>query len=563
MSKFNILHLKNTTLKKGCHRPCLHKKNQHFVHSLNVCKLMPNLSMLIESVTQYHPVVIRQNGKEGAFLAVKRLYDGLIEFEPDVLYIGKMSDLADDTLPPQIKNIILISENLIADTFQDADANVINIAQNVDPNIIAALIEAMLIKYHRFMEHSSTLLNAAIKSRGIQDILDCGYKIFNNPIFVVDSAYKLVAVIKGGEVHDEPLKDLIQCGFFTQSHIQLIKKNDIHKKILSSNSPVKIEKDDYFFYARIVSNINIENKSIGHLGVIFENDRKIDDFDIDLMAKLRDVLALEMEKSSFIRNTKGLEYEFFIADLLDGMNADAVWIMDRMKSFGLKENCHNYVINIDPSKSNEIVSLSLLRKEVENILSDSKPLIYHDKLVIFISRDASDPTLKQALAGLAEICKHNQLYGAMSNCFSSLAKLEPYYKQTLKIIDLGTKLGMPPTLFQFRDFIQWYIYDISVQTDDVMTCCHPDAKTLYKFDLENNTNYLQTIYHFLINERNILLTAKAMYLHRNSLKYRLKKIDEIVHMDFENYIDRQWIISSIRLLDYKSKLNKLNSSSII
>ncbi len=51
---------------------------------------------------------------------------------------------------------------------------------------------------------------------------------------------------------------------------------------------------------------------------------------------------------------------------------------------------------------------------------------------------------------------------------------------------------------------------------------------LLAYDAENNENLAETLETYLDNDRNIAISAQKMYLHRNTLKYRLKKIEEIL-----------------------------------
>ena len=51
---------------------------------------------------------------------------------------------------------------------------------------------------------------------------------------------------------------------------------------------------------------------------------------------------------------------------------------------------------------------------------------------------------------------------------------------------------------------------------------------LYIFRQARKTEYLITIASYLQNKCSISATAAALYMHRNSLQYRIKKIEELL-----------------------------------
>lgn len=57
---------------------------------------------------------------------------------------------------------------------------------------------------------------------------------------------------------------------------------------------------------------------------------------------------------------------------------------------------------------------------------------------------------------------------------------------------------------------------------------------LQEFDLENGENLTETLQVYLENDKNIGISAQKMYLHRNTFKYRLNKIEEILLCDLSD-----------------------------
>ena len=63
---------------------------------------------------------------------------------------------------------------------------------------------------------------------------------------------------------------------------------------------------------------------------------------------------------------------------------------------------------------------------------------------------------------------------------------------------------------------------------------HPALSVLGRYDRKNHTELKKTLKEYLNCERNYVKTAARLYIHRNSLLYRLKRIEELTDIDLEN-----------------------------
>jgi PucR family transcriptional regulator, purine catabolism regulatory protein len=89
--------------------------------------------------------------------------------------------------------------------------------------------------------------------------------------------------------------------------------------------------------------------------------------------------------------------------------------------------------------------------------------------------------------------------------------------------------------------------------------------TIYEHDRMHGTSYIVTLENFFSNNLNISETAKAMFLHRNTLIYRIDKIKEILNSDLKNseeLLQLQLALKIFRLLNknfQQASSNEINS----
>jgi DNA-binding PucR family transcriptional regulator len=77
----------------------------------------------------------------------------------------------------------------------------------------------------------------------------------------------------------------------------------------------------------------------------------------------------------------------------------------------------------------------------------------------------------------------------------------------------------------------------------------PELEVLREHDREKGTQYFETFRTYLLQERDIPRTAKALIIHRTTLLYRLEKIHALIHTDLEDPWQRMYITLSLWILE--------------
>ena len=67
---------------------------------------------------------------------------------------------------------------------------------------------------------------------------------------------------------------------------------------------------------------------------------------------------------------------------------------------------------------------------------------------------------------------------------------------------------------------------------------------LTSYDQEHHTEFYGTLKAYLQNERSLVRTAAALGLHRNSLLYRVKRLEELVDANLEDPMVRLHLLLS-------------------
>lgn len=76
---------------------------------------------------------------------------------------------------------------------------------------------------------------------------------------------------------------------------------------------------------------------------------------------------------------------------------------------------------------------------------------------------------------------------------------------------------------------------------------HPAVPGLAQYDKDHKTQYLLTLKAFLRNERSFTRTADELFIHKNTVLYRISKTEEMYYIDLSDPDEREYLAASLRL----------------
>lgn len=80
---------------------------------------------------------------------------------------------------------------------------------------------------------------------------------------------------------------------------------------------------------------------------------------------------------------------------------------------------------------------------------------------------------------------------------------------------------------------------------EILEYCNNRLKSLEEYDHVNGTFLQDTLIEYYMNGFNVGKTAEALFIHRNSLQYRLKKIEEILEMGLDDAMEYLDLVNCI------------------
>lgn len=149
--------------------------------------------------------------------------------------------------------------------------------------------------------------------------------------------------------------------------------------------------------------------------------------------------------------------------------------------------------------------------------------------------------------------RQNKAYMGISLLFGDITKLYVGYRQAEAASKLGQRRDPDGTAYFYS---KYYLEDMLEHYSDTMPL--EDTYTHYLDRLMDDNNSvcsnIKLLYYFLCSERNISLTAKHVHMHRNSVIYRIQKIQDILALDLDDPDVRLRLMISFKILEITGRI---------
>ncbi|RNF39030.1 PucR family transcriptional regulator [Planococcus salinus] len=138
--------------------------------------------------------------------------------------------------------------------------------------------------------------------------------------------------------------------------------------------------------------------------------------------------------------------------------------------------------------------------------------------------------------------------GSSGTIYHSFDRAETSYQQALKVLKL--KEQFPEDLQKVFHYHQLGIFqylDAILKEKKTSPYEHPAITKLENYDRLHNTNFLETLEVFVQHDSNAHEAARLLFVHVNTLNYRLKRIREIGDLDLKNAYEKMAVLVDLKI----------------
>jgi hypothetical protein len=166
--------------------------------------------------------------------------------------------------------------------------------------------------------------------------------------------------------------------------------------------------------------------------------------------------------------------------------------------------------------------------------------------------------------GLERWLKERSCILCVGNATRDMSMMRTGYLLLHQLLRLGKLLRRPEEyILRLEDYQTMLILDDCAREyvrqhdhQDLCYLAHPALIHICRYDAKYGANLREVLYQYLRFGGNMQRTAEALYMHRNTVLNKLKKIEEIIPLDLSDGIFCQQLLLSCQLLEYMEKVLK-------
>ena len=397
------------------------------------------------------------------------------------------------------------------------------------------------------------LLCSLPHAASLHQLCDLAYQIMGNPMFISDLAHTIVAYTQCAQIDDPVWQENIVNSRLERTTAQQDREvSAAHGASSGEHRPVLVE-DSHLPFPRIIKLLTNKGQAMGVM-VITAYVTPFREGDIELAELISSFVEPKLIESRFFASGNPQTVENFFIKLLSGMRFSPDRVAKRLDILCYQRRAYTYVLSIRSLDDEEYPGHS----GIESILAQLRSLgtcrafFYDNAIACVWESDEDIMDWPRQIPALEELLRNEKLVAGVSRRIDSLHELSDYYLQAQAAADCGLRLGRPDRFFCF-DKLSSFIMFSRLPPGDLERVCHQRIAELGAYDSAHGTELCVTLQVYLEQARSLAKTAELLYIHRNTVRYRIRKCMELMNTDFEDGSEIFSYILSLRIIEYQKK----------
>ncbi len=475
--------------------------------------------------------------------------------QKDILYFGRAADclaLSPEAIRP-LHLVVTGSQTDIQALSRRCEGLCIWLA---DSELLNCLFNDMLTFFTTLSDWSAQADVLIAQREPLQNLLNISEDLLKNPVVMWDSSFKLV-MRPTFRVPEIPIvQEWVDSGSIPGPYVeQFIASGYLRRYkdfLVSSLEPRQMT--DYPFELRVFferrHHVLVMAQYYVHEPVSLAQKELLGMFE----DKIDQYFATDRQIADSNQN---LIYEPFLRDLIHGALGEAD-IRDKLEYIHMpyEDKYVLYAVTID--EYSKPVS-SYVRKAMKTIFPVSHAVDEAGTIYLLNRRESDDPEdLEYRTRNLNDLMNATGCRCGVSRPVPNLVAVQYAAQQCLAALTVGRIIQPEARCWYYRDL---YIYDMLLTYIGKMggspeSILYPTLQDLIANDARNDSDNLRLLTVFLDYSKNITNTAKEMFLHRNTIIYRIERIEKILNASLDDPGTRLDLLLSLKCLELQKHLEE-------
>lgn len=503
-----------------------------------------------------HHIYAELNNLNNPFFETLRLFSRHTAPSPSTLYLA-LSPSAEAEAARALTGVKNCGLICYSGTSIPSGIPVLVFMESAAPEIIFEQVSSIFLCFQKW---SNKVSQYVLEKRPLSDIFSLLSEVTPNPWWLADTSFRIPVISQNKDFED---MSIIWKNQYTAKHLSIDVILDLAESgeldLINSKKNAFIPNTQVFNIPYVTKNLYSSRGLIAHFFIIGLYN-KLGTYEVEIAEFFGNLISSLLKGDNEYLPTRGRYYDNYFIDLLENKiesEDDTALIQKVFASLEWTMEQQYMILIFSSRKHNE--TASIVNNLQLNVLESSYPcraFIYQEKIVVILNVSLtsyfSDDNCCDSL--LCEIQKTSSNFGSFISysepfyIHEGLDEVPRYYKQAKAALAWGIRNNL--VICGYKEVAINELCDKLTSQHMEWIFLHPAIDILFTYDMENGTDLCKSLLYYLIYEQNTVRTAKALYIHRNSLIYRIDKIRELTDLDLNDVHNRIRIILSLIHIGY-------------
>lgn len=362
--------------------------------------------------------------------------------------------------------------------------------------------------------------------QGMQLILDRASAFLGNPLFLLDQTFHLLSQTPHPfALKNRILEEEMSLGHLLPESIRQIRRTKILDKILASRGPYVWQVPQGLTFAACP--IRYGHIVLAYM-ILVKTETPLSSRDLLFLKQFEKLVACEMMKDSTLCLTNG-GYRY--AEVLDNLVSGRENHQDipaYLASLGYTLKSETTLLLISPNRGSreDTYAFHQVGNQLERLLGHGMYLIQNHAILYMY--DSDQPLSQSRREEISEMLSSSHLACGISSTRTGLFSLPRQKEEAVMALRLGRKLDPGKNLYRYTEYQAFHAVSLARPAISTETLAQGLAAKLINYDKKYHTSLIRTLGTWLMEGGNLHHTASRLYIHENTLRYRLKKIESMI-----------------------------------
>ncbi len=386
-------------------------------------------------------------------------------------------------------------------------------------------VKTSLLEFRNKMHQQ--LLELLLEGTDVNKFVHSIASLVNAPVLLLNNDFEYV----GSSLHNE--------------HKISIQHKAYNSDASKSTFSVQVDDTVYDKNDLFIQCIFAGGNDYGFLVILLEKEKNLTEDLIIAIEQASFIIAFLFQTEQTLLQKERNHLSSFVRDIFHNQYTSQTEMIEKAKVFRWNLQFPLVLVSIKTNEKDSEKKLAIFHKMLDSGLievsaskmvdvpiENCKVLYINDSLVCFISL-VSEKNVRKKLQNLGDTIltlfeKNGNLGVSISDTVHHFNQMKEYYDNSTLVFQVYKEHLQKQSYVHFYGdiglFRLFHYVDNLYMLEDFVT---EKLGKVFEYDKKKNTNLLETLKYYIKNNTNVQKTAEDMFVHYNTMRYRINKLKEL------------------------------------